>query len=144
MNFLMVETESTDIFFAQRAFSKLVQGELHVVPTDLEAMELIEAAESGSFPGLSFPDGVICDLGSLIRSDFEFIRWARAHSSERISRLPLLVAGEVCLGKFEHKAMQLGATECVIKPVNWVQIVKITSACLSSPMRASEDLISFL
>jgi CheY-like chemotaxis protein len=130
---LYAEDDENDVFFMERAFSKLkMRDALHVVPNGRTAIEYLDGA--GAFANRTespLPGIVLLDVKMPEMSGLEVLKWARERVAFRA--LPIVMFTSSTQRSDIEFSRAHGATAYLVKPSNSENlasvVTKIMTAC---------------
>lgn len=113
---LLVEDDENDVFLMERALTKAKLAQpMHVAANGREALDYLTG--SGRFGDRSthpLPNCIFLDLKLPFVHGFEVLEWIRNQS--RLGNISVFVLTSSPEERDREKAMQLGATEYLLKP----------------------------
>jgi len=125
---LLVEDDSNDILFVQRAFSRVnVTNPIHIVKDGDAAIDYLsgggEYANRDRYP---MPALILLDLKLPRRSGIEILEWIRQQPG--IKRIPVVVLTSSKESLDVDRSYDLGVNSYLVKPVNFTKLEKMIAA----------------
>lgn len=141
---LYADDDENDVFFMERAFSKLkLRRALRVVTNGREAVGYLTAAagpaERAKFP---VPDLVCLDVKMPEMSGLEVLKWVRGQAKWRT--LPVVMFSSSTLRRDVEFARAFGANAYLVKPSNAEQLPGLVAAMLTACARSLPGAGEFL
>jgi CheY-like chemotaxis protein len=111
---IVVEDNQDDLFFLERAMSKLDGApELVTCRDGIDAIELLLKMKDQSE---TLPRVIVTDIKMPLKSGFDLLQWRREHDWAR--EIPMVILSSSDLQKDQEHASALGATAYYVKPKN--------------------------
>jgi CheY-like chemotaxis protein len=119
---LLVEDCDDDAFFFTRTFQKSgVPGSVHHVTDGSLAVDYLQKASQTEL----LPSIVFVDLKMPMMNGFEVLEWMK---TERFfDKVPVVVVSGSNEPKDRHRALELGASDYLVKPVRVAELVRVLS-----------------
>lgn len=122
---LLVEDDSNDIFFMERAASKAgLTAPVQVVRDGQQAIDYLSGANSyadrAQYP---LPGVVFLDLKLPYVHGFDVLEWIR--NSPELSRLPVVILTSSSEERDRQRAQELGARDYLIKPPEPTSLMQV-------------------
>lgn len=139
------EDDENDVFFMERAFSKLkLRGALHVVSNGREAVDYLAGAfayaDRSKYP---LPDILLLDVKMPEMSGLEVLKWARAQPE--FQALPIVLFTSSTQRTDIETSREYRASAYLVKPSNSenleMLVSKILSACSARSFNESGFLV---
>jgi CheY-like chemotaxis protein len=119
---LFVEDEQNDVFFMERGFEQLpTPHQFRVVLNGRDAVDYL--AGHGRFQDRQrypLPSLVLLDLSLPVLRGFEVLAWMR--EQPEFKKLPVVIFSASDLESDRKKALEMGANEYVVKPMDMTQV----------------------
>jgi CheY-like chemotaxis protein len=122
---LLVEDNSDDAFFMQRAFEAAgVSNRVSIAADGEAAIEFLQ--DAGSSDELERPCVVLLDLKLPYKTGFDVLQWIRGHAPLRTTAVVVLTSSNE--PSDISRAMDLGANAYVVKPSAYADLTRVVAA----------------
>ena len=136
---LYAEDDENDVFFMERAFSKLKRrGALQVVTNGRAAVDYLSGA--GAFSDRTrhpLPDLLLLDVKMPEMSGLEVLKWARERAE--FARMPILLFTSSTQHADIAFSRQHGASAYLVKPSNAEQLIGLVEKICAAYANRTED-----
>jgi CheY-like chemotaxis protein len=109
---IVVEDNEDDLFFLERAMSKL--GERPELVTCRDGIDAIELLLRMKDKAEALPVAIVTDIKMPLKSGFDLLQWRREHDWAR--EIPMVILSSSDLANDQQRASALGATAYYVKP----------------------------